>query len=104
MIVIESALHGWTAAQPHLDLFGTLGLLLGFAAGIMPHRGGMLLASAGCATAFGLHYLHLGALTGTAMCAIALVQNLVSARASRLGAAPPGWSRSSPRRRWSPPG
>lgn len=81
MIVIEWAQIGWAAAKPHLDLFGTLGLLLGFAAGIMPHRRGMLLASAGCATAFGLHYLHLGALTGTAMCAIALLQNLVSAHA-----------------------
>ncbi|GJD44170.1 hypothetical protein AFCDBAGC_2034 [Methylobacterium cerastii] len=81
MTVIELALIGWAAAKPHLDLFGTLGLLLGFIAGIMPHRRGMLLASAGCAAAFGLHYLHLGAFTGTAMCAIAVLQNFVSMRA-----------------------
>nr|WP_313898915.1 YgjV family protein [Methylobacterium sp. E-025] len=81
MTLMTLALSGWAAAKPHLDLFGTLGLLLGFAAGILPHRRGMLLASAGCAAAFGLHYLHLGALTGTAMCAIALLQNLVSAQA-----------------------
>ncbi|MCK2054449.1 YgjV family protein [Methylobacterium sp. 37f] len=73
----------WDAAKFHLDLFGTLGLLLGFIAGIMPHRHGMLLASAACAACFGLHYLHLGALTGTAMCGIALLQNLVSVQAVR---------------------
>ena len=83
MIVIDWAQIGWAAAAPHLDPLGTLGLLLGFAAGIMPHRRGMLLASAGCAGAFSLHYLHLGAFTGTAMCAIALLQNLVSAQAIR---------------------
>lgn len=76
----------WDFAGHHLDLFGTGGLLLGFAAGLMPGRRGMLLASAACAACFGLHYLHLGALTGAAMCAIAVLQTLVSAYA--IG---PGW-------------
>jgi hypothetical protein len=67
-----------TSAADHLDLFGTLGLGLGFTAGIMPRRDRILLASAACAAAFGVHYLTLGALTGTAMCAISILQSLVA--------------------------
>lgn len=71
----------WNAARSHLDIFGMAGLCLGFAAGIMPRRRWMLLASAACAACFGVHFLNLGALTGTAMCAISVLQNLVSAQA-----------------------
>lgn len=71
----------WNAARSHLDIFGMAGLCLGFAAGIMPRRSWMLLASAACATCFSVHFLNLGALTGTAMCVISVVQNLVSAQA-----------------------
>ena len=71
----------WTAALAHLDVFGMMGLCLGFAAGIMPRRSSMLLASAACATCFSVHFLYLGALTGTAMCAVSMLQNLVSAQA-----------------------
>ncbi|MCJ2050397.1 YgjV family protein [Methylobacterium sp. J-070] len=74
-------LYSWYAsAAAHLDLFGSLGLGLGFTAGIMPRRDRILLASAACAACFGAHYLTLGALTGTAMCAIAVLQSLVSLR------------------------
>nr|WP_244537017.1 YgjV family protein [Methylobacterium pseudosasicola] len=65
-------------AGTHLDIFGSLGLTLGFTAGIMPRRSWMLAGSAACAACFGAHYLTLGALTGTAMCAISVVQSLVS--------------------------
>ena len=81
MTTVESVLSFWVGAKAHLDIFGILGLGLGFAAGILPRRSWMLLASAACATCFALHYLHLGAFTGTAMCGIAILQNLVSAQA-----------------------
>src|SRR4051812_19952633 len=72
-------LYSWyAAAAAHLDLFGSLGLCLGFIAGLMPRRDRLLLASAACAACFGAHYLTLGALTGTAMCAISVMQSLVS--------------------------
>lgn len=41
----------------------------------------MLLASAACAVCFALHFLRIGALTGAAMCGIAVVQTLISAQA-----------------------
>ncbi|MCJ2085966.1 YgjV family protein [Methylobacterium sp. E-005] len=44
----------------------------------MPRRDRILLASAACAAAFGVHYLTLGAFTGTAMCAISILQSLVA--------------------------
>ena len=62
----------------HFDLFGSLGLSLGFVSGVMPRRPWILAASAACATCFALHYLTLGALTGTAMCAISVMQSLVA--------------------------
>ncbi len=65
-------------AGGHFDAFGMLGLCLGFVAGTMPHRRGILVASAACSGCFGLHFLHLGALTGTAMCAVSVVQSLTS--------------------------
>jgi hypothetical protein len=72
-------LYSWhTAATMHLDLFGSLGLTLGFIAGLMPRRDRILLASAACAACFGAHYWMLGALTGTAMCVISVAQSLVS--------------------------
>lgn len=72
-------LYSWYAsAAGHLDLFGSLGLSLGFTAGVMPRRDRILLASAACAACFAAHYLILGALTGTAMCAISVIQSLVS--------------------------
>jgi hypothetical protein len=64
----------------HLDIFGALGLLLGFAAGMMPRREAILLASAACAASFALHFLRLGAHTGTAMCVISVAQSLAAAR------------------------
>ena len=76
-----SYLYSWSAAAAtHLDLFGSLGLILGFTAGVMPRRTWILAASAACAACFGAHYLTLGALTGTAMCAISVLQSLVSLR------------------------
>ena len=76
---VLDCLYSWSAsAVTHLDLFGSLGLCLGFTAGIMPCRDRILLASAACAACFGAHYLTLGALTGMAMCAISVMQSLVS--------------------------
>ncbi|WCS24609.1 YgjV family protein [Methylobacterium sp. NMS14P] len=89
-----SYLYSWSAAAAtHLDLFGSLGLILGFTAGVMPRRTWILAASAACAACFGAHYLTLGALTGTAMCAISVLQSLVSLRCvgapGRSGWVPP---------------
>ncbi|WP_331316650.1 YgjV family protein [Methylobacterium mesophilicum] len=89
-----SFLYFWSAAAAtHLDLFGSLGLILGFTAGVMPRRTWILAASAACAACFGAHYLTLGALTGTAMCAISVLQSLVSLRCvgapGRSGWVPP---------------
>lgn len=81
MSVVALAEHYWAIVEPRLDIFGALGLFLGFAAGAMPRRSWMLLASAACAACFGLHYVHLGALTAAAMCAISILQNLVAAHA-----------------------
>lgn len=78
MNAIEYLTVWYLSAADHLDLFGSLGLCLGFTAGIMPRRDRILLASAACAAAFGVHYLTLGALTGTAMCAISVMQSLVA--------------------------
>ncbi len=76
-----SYLYSWSAAAAtHLDLFGSLGLILGFTAGVMPRRTWILAATAACAACFGAHDLTLGALTGTAMCAISVLQSLVSLR------------------------
>nr|WP_132254234.1 YgjV family protein [Methylobacterium segetis] len=69
-----------SAVGSHLDIFGALGLALGFAAGMMPRRSLILCVSAACAATFGLHYWHIGAVTGMAMCSISVVQSLVSAR------------------------
>lgn len=80
MNAVEYLSSWYTLAAAHLDLFGSLGLSLGFIAGFMPRRRWMLLASAACAACFGAHYLTLGALTGTAMCAISVLQSLVSLR------------------------
>jgi len=63
----------------HVDAFGVVGLGLGFAAGAMPNRTAILIASAACSACFGLHFLHLGASTGAAMCTVSVVQGLVSA-------------------------
>ena len=63
-----------------LDIFGALGLVLGFAAGLMPHRAAILVASAACSACFALHFLRLGALTGSAMCAVSVLQSLAAAR------------------------
>ncbi len=68
------------AVRERLDIFGGLGLLLGFVAGAMPGRVGILAASAACAGCFGLHYLRLQAHTGAALCALSVMQGLVAAR------------------------
>ena len=81
MTPADFGLSLWIAARDHLDLFGTLGLCLGFAAGLMPRRDWILAAAAACSVSFGLHYLRLGALTGAAMCAVSSMQSLVAARA-----------------------
>jgi len=90
---VECLYFWYVAATAHLDLFGSLGLCLGFTAGLMPRRDRILLASAACATCFGAHYMFLGALTGTAMCAISVIQSLVSltciGRPGRSGWVPP---------------
>ncbi|MBD8906254.1 YgjV family protein [Methylorubrum zatmanii] len=70
----------WDAAREHLDLFGGLGLCLGFAAGMMPRRSAILLTSAASSACFGLHFLRLGAQTGTAMCLVSVMQGVVAAR------------------------
>lgn len=80
MSVSDLAVTVWCAAGDGIDIFGLLGMILGFAAGVMPRRSWLLIAAAACATSFGLHYLHLGALTGATMCAIAVLQNLIAAR------------------------
>ena len=67
------------AVLPHLDIFGALGLCLGFASGIMPRRDLILASAAACSVCFALHYGHLGAYTGTAMCVVAAMQSLVAA-------------------------
>lgn len=63
----------------HVDVFAAVGLVLGFVSGAMPDRRSILLGSAACATCFGLHYLHLGATTGAAMCALSVAQSLTAA-------------------------
>lgn len=70
----------WNAAREHLDLFGSLGLCLGFAGGMMPRRSAILLTSAACSACFALHFLRLGAQTGTAMCLVSVMQSVVAAR------------------------
>ena len=70
----------WNAAREHLDLFGSLGLCLGFAGGMMPRRSLILLTSAACSACFALHFLQLGAQTGTAMCLVSVMQSVVAAR------------------------
>jgi hypothetical protein len=94
MMNAVDCLYSWYAlAAAHLDLFGSLGLTLGFTAGVMPRRDWILVASAACTACFGAHYLSLGALTGTAMCAISVMQSLVSLRCvgspARSGWVPP---------------
>ena len=78
MIAADTVFAWYDLAGTHLDIFGSLGLTLGFLAGLMPRRPWMLAGSAACAACFGAHYLKLGALTGAAMCAVAVVQSLVS--------------------------
>jgi hypothetical protein len=75
-------LHLWPSilAGGGFDLFGSLGLLLGVCAGLMPSRAPILLTSAACSGSFGLHYLGLCSATGVAMCAISVVQSLAAAR------------------------
>ncbi|MDP4022963.1 YgjV family protein [Methylobacterium sp. NEAU 140] len=63
-----------------IDIFGALGLVLGFVSGVMPGRVAILVASAACSTCFGLHFLRLGAGTGAAMCALSVAQSLAAAR------------------------
>ncbi|MCJ2072527.1 YgjV family protein [Methylobacterium sp. J-030] len=93
MYAVDFVSAWYAAAAAHLDLFGSLGLCLGFTAGMMPRRDRILLASAACAAAFGVHYLTLGALTGAAMCAISVLQSLVAltclGRPGRSGWVPP---------------
>lgn len=78
------------AASSHLDIFGALGLLLGFAAGLMPRRDQILMTSAACSACFALHFLRLDALTGAAMSSVSVMQSLVAARFIR-GARRPAW-------------
>ena len=70
----------WHAARDHLALFGSLGLCLGFAGGMMPRRSLILFTSAACSACFALHFLRLGAQTGTAMCLVSVMQSVVAAR------------------------
>jgi hypothetical protein len=51
---------------------------LGVAAGLMPRRNLILLASSLCSALFCIHFLRLGSPTGAAMCAISLVQSLAA--------------------------
>ncbi len=76
------------AVLPHLDIFGALGLCLGFTSGIMPRRDLILAAAAACSVCFALHYGHLGAYTGTAMCVVSAMQSLVAALAMAEGRRP----------------
>ncbi len=76
----DYATLAWNAAREHLDLFGSLGLCLGFAGGMMPRRSLILLTSAACSACFALHFLQLGAQTGMAMCLVSVMQSVVAAR------------------------
>ncbi|MEH3117317.1 MAG: YgjV family protein [Methylorubrum populi] len=80
MSPVDFAALAWNAAREHLDLFGGLGLCLGFAGGMMPRRSAILLTSAACSACFALHFLRLGAQTGTAMCLVSVMQSVVAAR------------------------
>ena len=80
MTVIDTVLALSGAVLGRLDIFGALGLVLGFVAGVMPHRAAILVASAACAACFGLHYLRLEAATGAAMCVVSALQSLAAAR------------------------
>lgn len=71
------------------DLFGALGLTLGFAAGIMPRPQLILFTSAACAACFGAHYALLGSATGVAMCAVSVLQSLLAGRFARAETRPP---------------
>ncbi|MFG5121142.1 YgjV family protein [Methylorubrum sp. POS3] len=76
------------AVLPHLDLFGALGLSLGFASGLMPRRDWILVTAAACSLCFALHFFRLGAYTGTAMCTVSILQSLVAAYAIGNGERP----------------
>jgi hypothetical protein len=80
MILLQSCSTLWLAAKESLDVFGALGLVLGFAAGVMPRRTMILVTSAACGTCFSAHFLHLGSTTGMAMNLISVVQSLLAAR------------------------
>ncbi|WP_338041753.1 YgjV family protein [Methylobacterium organophilum] len=90
MIVFETALPTLTSVTAQIDIFGSLGLCCGFGAGLMPRRSWILRMSALCSACFALHFLRLGALTGTAMCSISVMQSLLSAQFVRDGRRP-GW-------------
>lgn len=79
MSVAEFVLPWLNAAGSHFDIFGSLGLCLGFAAGTMPRRNLILLTAAAGSACFAMHFLRLGAYTGAAMCTLSLLQSLVSA-------------------------
>lgn len=66
---------------PHLDIFGGLGLCLGFASGLMPRRDLILVTAAACSICFALHFCRVGAYTGTAMCGVSVMQSLLAAYA-----------------------
>lgn len=70
----------WHAAADNLDLFGLLGICLGFATGLMPQRRMILLTSAACGLCFSVHFLRLGSSTGMAMNLISVAQSLLAAR------------------------
>jgi hypothetical protein len=69
-----------TTLAERFDLFGALGLTLGFASGIMPRPRLILLTSGACAACFGAHYSLLGSATGVAMCAMSVLQSIIAAR------------------------
>ncbi len=79
MIPFPSLHSLFNSVIDHVDVFAATGLILGFISGAMPDRRSILLASAACSACFGLHFLHLGALTGAAMCALSVAQSLAAA-------------------------
>lgn len=80
MITLSTVFASASDVFAHADVFAAMGLLLGFISGAMPNRRAILLGSAACAACFSLHYLRLGALTGSAMCILSVLQSLAAAR------------------------
>ncbi len=72
-----------------IDAFGALGFAFGTSASLMRGRSGILLVAAAAGTCFCIHFLRLGSPSGAVLCALSVVQNLLSVAFVRDRGAPP---------------